>query len=188
MQLEIENKCCCVFGLRLSGKTVFARWILKEYGPRAIVYDTLHEYPDSPFDSYRPQDRYSIPEYEEFVRAVMAGREYKILAIDESNRYNKSKPNPLPQATADLNDWMRHEQYQLGCIHIARRPVQLNQDITELAEYLVVYNLKGRLDIAYLNGLSDGLGDTVLMLPKYHFVLVQPDRTFSIHPPVPFSK
>jgi hypothetical protein len=188
MQLEVENRVTAVFGLRKSGKSTWGRWILREYGELAIVYDTLHEYPDGPYDSYRPQDRYSVDEYERATRAIMSSRRYSIYTIDESNRYNPSKPSPLPQATADLNDWCRHEEYQLGCIHIARRPVQLNQDITELADNLIIFQLRGLNDIKYLDGLSAGLGNAVSQLPPFHFVLVNPDRSFQVCPPVPFTK
>ena len=181
--LDLANKGFCIFGLPDGGKSTLANFLLSKYGSRAFVYDTLAEYPDHPFDSYCPQDRYDSAELEGVIRAVMAKRTYSLVLIDEANRFCPSKPVPLPQAVADLNDWRAH--YELAVGYIARRPVQLNQDLTELSHYLFIFRLRGKNDLQYLNDISAGLGDAVAELPMYHFILVDSQRNYQVYEPVP---
>lgn len=181
MELQLENKAFCIFGLPDSGKSTLAHFIIAQYAGQAFVYDTLHEYPGINFDTYCPKDRYSAVELDMVIRIAM--RRYKLIIIDECNRFCPSKPAPLPQAVADLNDWRAHYGASVG--YIARRPVQLNQDLTELAHYLFIFCLKGRNDIQYLNDLTAGLGDSVSELAPYHFIVVDPQRSYQTYSPVP---
>ena len=181
--LDLESKAFCIFGLPDSGKSTLAAFILSQYGASAFVYDTLNEYPGSPFDSYSPRGRYDSGELDQVIRAVMTSQRYSLILIDETNRFCPPKPSPLPQAIADLNDWRAHYKVTVG--YIARRPVQLNQDLTELAHYLFIFNLKGRNDIAYLNDLAAGLGDVVGQLPPYHFIAVDSFRNYQVYEPIP---
>lgn len=181
--LDLKSKGFCIFGLPDSGKSTLASFILNSYGAGAFIYDTLAEYAESPYDSYCPADRYDAGELELVTRNILAARRYELFVIDEANRFCPSKPAPLPQAIADLNDWRAH--YDLTVGFIARRPVQLNQDLTELAHYLFIFQLDGRNDVRYLNDLKDGLGDTVSSLPDFHFVVYQKGKGFEIYAPVP---
>ena len=181
--LNLENKAFQIFGLPDSGKSTLANFILNQYGKSAFVYDTLAEFADEPYDSYIPKNRGSVTELEQVIRNVMKCRRYKLVFIDELNRFCPSKPVPLPQAIADLNDWRAH--YGIAFGGAARRPAQLNQDLTELAHYLFIFKLTGRNDIQYLNDLADGLGDLVKTLPPYHFVALNPGRSFQVYSPVP---
>ena len=180
--LNLKSKSACIFGLPDSGKSTLANFIASRYGTAAFIYDTLHEYPETPFDCYVPKNRQSVTELEAVIRRVLASRRYSLFLIDETNRFCPSKPAPLPPAVADLNDFRAH--YELSVIYIARRPVQLNQDLTELAHYLFIFKLTGKNDIQYLNDLASGLGDAVSTLKPYHFVVVFPDRTFAVFNPV----
>ena len=179
---DLMDKAFCLFGLPDGGKSTLANYIMSQFGPAAFCYDTLHEYPDTPFDSYRPGDQYSIPELEDMIRAAMRSRRYKLIVIDEANRFCPSKPTPLPQAVPDLNDWRAH--YGIAAGFIARRPVQLNQDLTELSHYIICFGLKGKNDIAYLNDLSAGLGDTVQELGLYQFVVMDSQRNYQVFDPI----
>lgn len=181
--LNLENKAFQIFGLPDSGKSTLANFILSEYGSNAFVYDTLGEYAEEPYDSYTPTNRGSVRELEQITRSVLACRRYKLFFVDELNRFCPSKPNPLPQAIADVNDWRAH--YGLAFGGAARRPVQLNQDLTELSHYLFIFKLTGKNDIQYLNDLADGLGDLVRTLEPYHFVVVDPFRDYQVYSPVP---
>ena len=183
--LDLTGKGFCIFGLPDSGKSTLANKILKDYRGSAFVYDTLTEYDEEPYDSYIPEDRYDPAELEGITRNILASRRYSLFVIDEANRFCPSKPAPLPQAIADINDWRAH--YEIGVGYIARRPVQLNQDLTELAHYLFIFNLKGKNDIQYLNDFSVGLGDAVFEIPAYHFMVVSPDRSYELYAPVPRS-
>lgn len=181
--IDLTGKSFCIFGLPDSGKSTLACYILQKYGGQAFIYDTLREYPETPFDSYEPKDTYSVAELERVTRRVMASGRYKLLVIDEANRFCPPKPSPLPSAMADLNDFRAH--YDMGAGFICRRPVQLNQDLTELAHYLFIFKLTGRNDIDYLNSISRGLGDPVARLRPYHFMVVYPDRDYRQSKPAP---
>ena len=183
--LDLKSKSGCIFGLPDSGKSTLANYIASQFGVKAFIYDTMNEFPDKPYDSYVPRDRRSVIELENVTRKVMASRQYALFLIDETNRFCPSKPAPLPQAIADLNDFRAH--YDLAVIYIARRPVQLNQDLTELAHFLFIFKLTGKNDTQYLNDLAAGLGDAVSQLKLYHFMVVFPDRSFSIFNPVKAS-
>lgn len=181
--LEILNKQGCVFGLPDSGKSTLANWLLSKFGQAAIIYDTLNEFPEEPFDRYVPVERGDVAEWERVTRRIVAARRYKVYAVDEANRYMPPKPAPLPAAARDLNDYRAH--YDIGTLFLCRRPVQLNQDITELSNYLVVFKLDGKLDRDYLNDLCAGLGDIVGTLKPYHFVIYRKGFGFDVFKPVP---
>ena len=184
--IKLGKKCFCIFGYRGSGKSVLAHYIASQLGSSALIYDTLNECPATArYHSYTPKNRYSDNELEMMTRLVLHYHKYKLFIIDEANRFCLPKPSPLPQAIADLNDWCRHKPYELSVGYIARRPVQLNQDLTELADYLFIFKLGGKSDIAYLNDLVTGLGDAVFDLKPYHFIVLSPDRTFKAYSPVP---
>lgn len=183
MLLNLEGKSACIFGLPDSGKSTLANFILSGYGGSAFVYDTMHEYRDAPYDRYAPEDRTSIKELEPIIRAVMRSRKYRLLLIDEANRYCPSKPHPMPAAVADLNDFRAH--YDMGTLYVSRRPVQLNQDLTELAHYLILFNLPGNLDISFLNSQQAGLGEAVSQLRLYHFIILTRGQGWKEFHPIP---
>lgn len=181
--LSLQSKTFCVFGLRGTGKSTMVNGIASHFGSKTLVYDTLHEVPEAAtYFSYPPRDRYSVPELNDVITGVLAVRRFDLFIIDEANRFCPPKPAPLPQKVQDLNDMCRH--YGLGAGYVARRPVQLNQDLTELAEYLFIFHLAGKSDISYLNDISQGLGDAVLALPNFYFVLVSPDRSYEVYDPI----
>lgn len=186
--MKLTGVTFCIFGLRKTGKSTFANSVLNTFGELALYYDTLYEAPeDSPFDIYQPKDRYSVAEVCSVIRAIIpesinALPKYRMLVIDEANRFFPPKPAPLPKEAADLNDQCRH--YLMSAGFIARRPTQLNQDLTELADYLFIYRLTGKNDIQYLNNTATGLGDAVQQLKQHEFVLVNPDKTFEICNPI----
>lgn len=181
--LDLSVKGFCIFGLPDSGKSTLANFILKSYGSAAFVYDTLGEYGEDPYDSYIPADRHDTAELETVIRNILSCRRYSLVVIDEANRFCPSKPVPLPEAVADINDFRAH--YDLCVGYIARRPVQLNQDLTELAQYLFIFQLDGVNDVRYLNDLKAGLGDAVTNLAPYHFILYHKGRDFELYSPVP---
>ena len=186
--MDLTGKTFCIFGLKATGKSTLSDLILTTYGASALYYDTLSEAPaESPFDIYRPENRYSVAELESVIRSIVPQNinllpRYRLIIIDETNRFCPSKPAPLPAAIADLNDQCRH--YLMSAGFIARRPSQLNQDLTELADYLFIFRLTGKNDIQYLNNTVSALGDAVLALAPHEFITVNPDRSFEINEPI----
>lgn len=186
IEIELQRKTATVFGLREVGKTTLVNQVARQFGSRVLVYDTLGEVPESAnYYSYKPKDRNSPAELESVIIRIKDSGRFDLFVIDECNRFAPPKPSPLPIQLADLNDQCRH--YGLSVIYIARRPVQLNQDLTELSDYIFLFALKGTNDIRYLNDLSGGLGDTVLKLSKHQFVVVKGDRSYFVANPVEVS-
>lgn len=187
MKLNLKSKTFCLFGLRGTGKSTLANYICEQFGSKALLYDTLGEAPaTAKYYSYTPIRTHSDVELSTVINRVMDNPQFQLFMIDEANRYAPSKPAPLPAALAEFNDQCRHYGQSIG--FIARRPVQLNQDLTELSDYMFIFHLTGKRDIKYLNDIVDGLGNAVLSLKDYQFVLVMPDRSFTVQKPIKASK
>ena len=188
MLIDLTHKVWCVVGNRGKGKSTLSKTIPYGYGDKALYYDTLKEVPASmPYHSYKPKNAQDVQELISVILTVKAmpiDKRYKMLVIDEANRFCLPKPHPLPQEIADMNDWCRHPEYDLSVGFIARRPVQLNTDIMELADYIFIFQLSGINDRKYLDSLSDNLGTTVMNLKPFHFVLVNPDRSYTVMNPI----
>lgn len=184
MPVDLINKSFVAFGLRGTGKSTLINYIAGEFGSKCLVYDILGEVPaDVKYHSYTPRDRYSLVELGGIVRQITGGKTgYRAFIIDEANRFCPPKPAPLPPFIADLNDQLRHYGCSVG--YTARRPTQLHQDLTELANYLFCFHLKGKNDIQYLNDLTSGLGDAVLALKNWQFIVVYPDRSYELFDPI----
>ena len=185
MKVKLTRKTWCIFGYKESGKSILAKVLASKYKEKCLYYDTLHECPTAAsFHSYPPQNKQSIDELEVIINLIKQNKRYRMFIIDEANRFARAKPSVLPQTIADLNDWCRHPQYNLSVGYIARRPVTLNTDLTEIADYLFIFQLGGVNDIKYLNQMRAGLGDTVMALAQYHFVMVRPNRSWEVMSPV----
>lgn len=188
MKVNLTRKTFCILGYKAGGKSLLAKTIADSYGEKALYYDTLHEVPENAsFHSYPPKNRYSIPELESIINLIKTNKKYRLFLIDEANRFLKPR-TPLPQAVADMNDWCRHPQFNLAVGYIARRPVQINTDIIEIADNLFIFQLGGRNDIKYLNDMRTGLGDTVQNLAQWQFVFVRQNRTWEVMNPIKANK
>lgn len=184
IKLNLVRKTWCVLGYKQGGKSTLSKMIGESFGAKALYYDTLHEVPSSAkMHSYKPKNRSNVGELISIIQLLKVNKQYRMLIIDEANRYCKPRET-LPQEIMDMNDWCRHPMYNLSVGYIARRPVSINSNIIEIADYLIIFQLGGKNDIKYLNDLRAGLGDTVLNLPKYHFVVVAPDRTWTVCKPI----
>jgi hypothetical protein len=190
--VDLSNKRFVILGLQGSGKTTQAKHILKSV-KNHIVYDVHHEY--TGFNRYLVQYRQvrkpgdnkdpAIAELNSFVsQCVLLPGQIRLFVLDEANRYCPNK-YPLPSSILTLNDDNRHERIAFGVV--ARRAAQLHTDLVELAHYLFVYRLTGKNDYKYLEDIAEGLGDAVRALKDYHYVQVNPDRSFQVMPPVPVS-
>lgn len=183
--INLAEKSFCIFGLKGSGKSTLLDYIASCFGDRCLVYDTLHEAPaDAAYDFIQPPNRYDSFPLIQAIRDLRSGKtKYSLFMIDECNRFAPSKPAPLFSDLADLNDQNRH--YHLSVGYVARRPTQLNQDLTELANYLFFYSLSGKNDIKYLEDIATGLGNVVANLHPFHFVFCPPKRSdFQLMAPV----
>jgi hypothetical protein len=181
---NLINKRFVILGLQGTGKTYLAKHLL-QHEQASIVYDVLHEYQgfNRYIVKYRQHGKEGLDELNLFVaRVIIDSKRIKLFILDEANRYCPPKPVPLPDRILELNDWQRHYGISFGVI--ARRPTQLHSDLTELAHYMFIFQLKGVRDLNYLDSLVKGLGEKVLALPQYHFVIVHPNHEIEVHAPI----
>lgn len=182
--IDLKGKGFTIFGLRGSGKSKLAESILASTDSH-LVYDPHQEHP-SVMRRYIPKDRNSKDELNAVITRLVIPWKPALFIIDEANRYVPPKPTPMPSGVQDLVDNARHWNIAFGCI--ARRPTQFNSDIVELSDYIFLFGLPGKNDHKYLNDLKRGLGDTVISLPEYHFVVVDQSRNYSVHSPVDITQ
>jgi hypothetical protein len=184
VEINLNNKSACLFGLPDSGKSTLAHMILSSYGSRAFCFDTMNEYPpDSLFDSYSPKLIGDMEELDKVTRRIMRSGKYDLYVIDEVNRYAKAHPHPLPGCLRDLNDFRAH--YQLGVLYICRRPVQLHTDLVDLCNYMITFRMDGKHDVDYLNDTASGLGDAAAALEPFNFIVrSKQDGQIILHEPV----
>jgi len=188
MLVDITNKRFCIFGLQGSGKSVLVKHILRAV-PNHMVYDVLHEHKG--FNRYLPNHRQfsreALAELDSFVNRIVIGSGLvRLFVLEEANRFCRPKPYPLPASILDLNDFQRHQRIAFGVV--ARRPTQLHSDLVELAHYLFIFRLVGKNDHQYLEAIAEGLGDTVRSLDKYHFVIVDQDRSYHVQEPIAYEE
>jgi hypothetical protein len=184
LDIDIEDKRFVVLGLQGTGKSYLVKGILKNT-PSSIVYDVMREHTglNRYIVDHRENSREGIAELNHFVnQVVIASGQIRLFVLEEANRYCPPKPAPLPQSILDLNDLQRHFKITFGSV--ARRPVQLHTDLVELAHYLFIFRLVGINDLKYLEAVAEGLGEAVRRLKDYHFILVNPDRTYQEHKPI----
>jgi len=186
MNIELLGKGFVVLGLRGTGKSILVKYILSKIHAH-LVYDTLREHKG--FNRYIPDHRqYSQAATDELNllvnRIVIGTKLVRLFIVEEANRFCPPKPKPLPAAMLDLNDFCRHQRIAFGCV--ARRPTQLHSDLVELADYIFIFRLVGKNDYQYLESLAEGLGDAARSLLKWHFVIVNPDRSFEVHEPIKY--
>jgi len=183
--IDLTNKRAVIFGLQQTGKSCLIKNAILPKVKRHFVFDTLNEYQG--FNRYIVQnrDKDGIPELEKIAELVVA-QKADLFIIDEANRYLLPKPTPLPQQISAINDFQAH--MGLAFICVCRRPVQLHQDITELAHYIISFNLVGKNDISYLNAVANGLGDKVANLQGHEFLIAgTPRYEATIYNPLPLG-
>lgn len=181
---NITDKRFVILGLQGTGKTYLAKYLLGQM-PASIVYDVMHEYQgyNRYIVKYRQYGDEAIDEINLLVSKVVIGsKKIKLFILDEANRFCPPKPHPLPNSILELNDWQRHYGISFG--GVCRRPTQLHTDLIELAHYLFIFQLKGKNDLIYLDAMAAGLGDKILALPEYHFVIVHPNHDYEVHLPI----
>ena len=181
--IDLTAKRFQIYGLPGSGKSVLAKSILST-DDLSIIYDPLREYRG--YRRYTPDDPQSVEELDTYIQDKVIPTRPHIFIIDEASIYITPKSEgPLPPAVKLLNDTSRHLGISWGVI--ARRPVQINPDLRELAHFLFLFRLPGRLDKNLLNEHADGLGTAVSRLKKHHFIIYDTtEGEYWEHAPVPY--
>lgn len=170
-QQELMNKRFAIFGLQDSGKTTFAKWVIKQFSNH-FVYDIMDEYQG--FNRYVASFRgepEAEPEFDEATRSFVLAHKEKIemYVIDEANRVHNKYV--LRGSLLELNDSTAHYEMALGII--ARRPEQVHTDLVDLAHYIFVFHSDGHRTTNLLNDIHEGLGDAAIMLGQFEYLMYE---------------
>jgi hypothetical protein len=177
--IDLSGKGWCIFGVRGSGKSWLVKKIL-DSTPDHLIYDPLDEHQG--YRRYIPTLRASETELNGVINDLVIPRKPRLFIVDEANKYIRPKPAPLPSGVADLNDFARH--WSISCGWVCRRMTQFSTDIVELSNHLFFFQLTGRNDWKYMEGLHQGLGEAVRNLGPYEYVSLTNGSEMELHAPV----
>jgi len=186
--MKVLDSHTMVFGLKKQGKSNWVQWLLKNHEAyqNTLMYDVAREH-----DSL---NRY-LPEYRKGEKARAEAGEVISHFITDNHRalrpdllvleeVSRLAPNSggASDAVFDLVDLARH--YGVGIMGIARRPAQVDTDLVEMADNIIVFNLRGKNDVKRLNDESPGAGDAARELDDYHYLRIDGGREWTVHSPV----
>ena len=177
--IDLSGKGWCIFGVRGSGKSWLVKKIL-DSTPDHLIYDPLDEHQG--YRRYIPTLRASETELNGVINDLVIPRKPRLFIVDEANKYIRPKPAPLPSGVADLNDFARH--WSISCGWVCRRMTQFSTDIVELSNHLFFFQLTGRNDWKYMEGLHQGLGEAVRNLGQYEYMSLTNGSEMQLHAPV----
>lgn len=177
-----------VYGLKGTGKSNFVQYILSRprYSAHLMVdvcreHDKLKRY----IMEHRRGEE-AEAELNQVLRRTVTDNDRsmrpEVVAVEEVSRFCSARKQP-PEQLYELIDLARH--YGVGLVTIARRPAQVHSDLTELADNIIFFKLKGENDKRKLNNMVAGLGDRVADLGDYEFIRLTPDYEVIEYDPVP---
>lgn len=195
-----ENKQVVVVGLRGTGKTTLAKWVLAGeknhlaidfYARKVKEEDVLEneglglkggEYED--FNRYAPTNKtYGEPllkEFDNLVAAIIDSGKVRLLVVDEANRIIPNK-RVLPLQAMELIDKGRgfertgtKAKKGITVLWLARRIAQLNTDVVETADFVIAFKQTGKNDLQRLDELYSGMSDVMrkrITLDRHNFII-----------------
>lgn len=182
MQVDLERKSFLIFGLHESGKTVLAKHICANFN--AVIFDPLGEFDPNHYDVYKPKQT-GYPEiareFDNFLEKVKG--KYNLIYISEASRVFPSK-RPLFPVARQFFDTYRHTPWACAVGMDCRRPVQLYTDLIETAKYIFCFQQTGVRDLQYMNFINSDIQELPKHLEKFHFMQINPDRSFFINKPL----
>lgn len=181
--IDLVNKRFTITGLPGSGKTELAKFLLR-HTEQHLVYDPMQEYQG--YNQYIPTNRNSEEELSTMILKMVIPWKPRLFLVDESNRYIRPKPHPLPEGVEDLNDRSRHYGISWGLVF--RKPSQLNTDVSELCHYHFVFSLQGRNDKRWADAYHQGLGKVMADMKPFHFLVLQAHGEYYVHDPIPWPQ
>lgn len=184
--IDLKNKQAVIVGLRGSGKSNLAMHIAKQVPPNEVlIYDPLGEWHRHGYRAHIPEDNLSSDELDEYVGRVVIRAEPRLFVVDEAGSILRTKSR-LPRNLQALRAHGRH--YGIAVIWIAHRPVDINPNITEIADYIFIFGTSGSLDENRLREWHRDIPKLCADLGQYEFVVLENGRTATIHAAVPDAK
>lgn len=90
------------------------------------------------------------------------------LVIEETSMY--CSPTRLPSEIAFALRYGRHRR--LDQIYVARRPAEINREVTSQSDAIICFTQREPRDIEYLSAIAGKGAEVVKTLADYHFVVV----------------
>jgi len=190
--VSFEGQQIVVIGHRGAGKSTWIQHILNQTNGHFIVdMNREHEGYNRYLPEYRRGDE-AKAEIDGVISRVATDNDpsYRpsMVVFEEANRYIPNQ-GTIPGAVGEMVDLGRHYETAvsdgIAVMYVTRRPSQLDTDVIELADYLIVYRVRGKNDKRRLNSEASGLGDKAATLGEYEYLLVRPDRSIVHMNPVP---
>lgn len=196
MNIELEGKLVCVFGLPNTGKTNFLRYItqLPPYR-RNLIFDPVKDYPTDSYGLvYRPKSRAHSSDggncdeelglvVDKMVNDAPPSLRPKYIVVDEANRSMKNR-HPLPESVKDLIDFNTHYTPRMSLICACRRPAKLHTDFREIANHFFIFSQGGRNDKNEYSNIAEDLPEYLDKKDRFEFVYVDSNRNCHLFNPV----
>lgn len=188
--MKLLNRHTMVYGLKRSGKSNFVAHVLAQEPYRNhLVYDINHEHGRRDSHRYVPDNLTGDAAQEEFEEVfsrfvIDNDRELRpdLFVLEEVSEIAPNRGS-VPNGLGTMI--RRNAHYGVGLLGVARRPANVDTSLTELADELIIFSLKGKNDIRRLNSEAEGLGDAVKDLDQYEFLHVDGARNWKKYAPVP---
>lgn len=186
--MKLLGRHTAVFGLKGQGKSNWIQWVVHEHEAyrNTLVYDVCREH--EVLDRYLPEFRSGKKARAELGNVVSSfitnnhrSLRPDLFVIEEASRV---APNGggSPDELMDLVDLARH--YGTGVMLCARRPAKIDTSLVEMADNIIVFNLRGKNDVSRLNAESPGAGDAAKELGEYEYLRIDRGREWTKHSPV----
>lgn len=187
--MELLGSHIVVCGMKRQGKSNWLQYVLSEFDAyrNALVYDMNREHDN--LARYVPTHRNGEKARTEagevvkhFVTDNDRGLRPDLLVMEEATRYcpnGGGTPDPI----MEVADLARH--LNVGLLAVCRRLARLDTTLVELADYIVVFALRGKNDRSRLNAESPGAGEAAAELSDYEYLIIGPDRRWTVHEAVP---
>ena len=184
--IELKNQQAVILGNRGGGKTNLAVHIARQVPPgEVLVYDPLAEWAKLGYRAHVPKDGLDLDELDDYIRTVAVRAEPRIFIVDEASSIITTK-HRLPPGLQMLSRHGRH--YGMTVLWIGHRPMDINPNISEMADYLFIFRVSGAGNLVRLRNWHEDLPAAVRSLKDYEFAVLEHGQTVTVHAPVPIAK
>lgn len=155
-----------VFGLQGSGKTYYARELVKRNNLKVLVYSPhRHDFDEEP-DNFYFWEGFSVERDDVDIFLRYAKRLCQKGVIDGvlMDEFDMLFRNAFELGPTAIDVIANHRHYGMCLIALSRRPQDIPAYFVESCKFLVVFALQGENVRSKLNGIYKGFGDAVLDL------------------------
>ena len=187
--MKLLGRHTAVFGLKGQGKSNWIQWVVSDHEAyrNTLAYDVCREH--AVLDRYLPEYRSGDKARAELGQVVSQfitnnhrSLRPDLFVIEEASRVAPNGGGAADELM-DLVDLARH--YGTGIMLCARRPAKVDTNLVEMADNIIVFNLRGKNDVKRLNNEAPGAGDAAKKLSDYEYLRIDSGREWTRHSAVP---